>query len=231
MEGGPSYVQTTLSHSAYCAARLFLLGGVWKFAHEIRRQARRHADLPPAAGAGSFDLAPLPPHGNGRLRVYAESAFLVCRARSGTQCGDPGRGDCWALHSLGDPFVIALDDGYSQYLSGILGVESIGGAAFDCPCFVLAEATGEALGTCRAFIKNTVERGGGGAVVQPDAVPHRPGLKDRGNGENPSAVLTLPVHNSIVLVADATRCSELSAFFQGRGFVVRTCARLRFFSA
>ena len=73
-----------------------------------------------------------------------------------TQCGDPGRGDCWALHPLGDPFVIARDDGYSQYLSGILGVESIGGAAFDCPCFVLAEATGEALAAGGEFLRNGV---------------------------------------------------------------------------
>src|SRR6266849_1992879 len=117
-----SYVHTTLSCAAHRSARILVFGGLWKSAHDLRRQARRRADLPPAAGGGSFDLAPIPPQGNGRLRAHAESALLVCRARSGTQCGDPGCGDCWALHSLGHTVRLSLDDGYSEYLSGVLGL-------------------------------------------------------------------------------------------------------------
>src|SRR5712692_5412738 len=59
----------------------------WQSTHDLCRQTPHRADLSPAAGRGSFDPAPFPPQGNGRVRAYAQSPLLVGRARSGAQRG------------------------------------------------------------------------------------------------------------------------------------------------
>ena len=79
---------------------------------------------------------------------------MVYRARPSAECGDPGRADCRALHSLRDTPPLALDDGHPQYLSGVPYLGTIRGAARRSSFALLAETTGGARGICGAFLNN-----------------------------------------------------------------------------
>jgi hypothetical protein len=71
---------------------------------------------------------------------------MVYRARPSAECGDPGRADCRALHSLRDTPPLALDDGHPRYLSGVPYLGTIRGAARRSSFALLAETTGREMG-------------------------------------------------------------------------------------
>ena len=111
------------------------------------------AGLPATTRGRGFDPTPVTSEGDGRCHAYAESAFMVYRARPGAECCDPGRIDCGAVHSLGDTPPLALDDGHPRYLSGVPYLGTIPGAARLSSFALLAETTGEIFRTCGWVLK------------------------------------------------------------------------------
>ncbi len=99
------------------------------------------------------------PHGSCRFskRWAAWCSCSACSCGSlhaiSTQCGSRGRTHSRALHSGSDTASFALDDGHSQYVSGVPLVGAICRAARNSRFALLAEATGGALGACREFLK------------------------------------------------------------------------------
>jgi len=82
--------------------------------------------------------------------------------RSSTECGNRGRPHCRALHTVGDAAPVALDDGHSQYVSGVPLVGAICGAVRHSRFALLAEAAGGAVGACREFLKSDLSAAGVG---------------------------------------------------------------------
>jgi hypothetical protein len=132
---------------------------------DLCRQAAYRASLAATTRGRVFDPTPVPSEGDGRCHAYAESASMVYRAQPSAECGDPGRVDCRALHSLRDTPPLTLDDGHPQYLSGVPYLGTICGAARGSSFALLAETTGGALGICGAFLNNTGALGRGFCVV------------------------------------------------------------------
>ena len=120
----------------------------------------------------------------GGVTLMAESAPVACRTQSGAQRRHRGRADCGAMHSLRDTASLAMGDRHSEYLSGVSLVGTIRRAARNSSFALLAEAAGDALGTCRKFLK-IAEQGTGEVTwssLNTVALRLDP---NRGNGENP----------------------------------------------
>ena len=95
-----------------------------------------------------------------------------------------GRADCGAMHSLRNTPSLAMGDRHSEYLSGVSLVGTIRRAARNSSFALLAEAAGDALGTCRRFLK--IEEQGTGEVTWSSLNTVALRLDpNRGNGENP----------------------------------------------
>ena len=145
------YVRATLSFATDWIAECLHTDRRWGPSDDLCRQAAYHAGLAATSRGRGFDPIPVPSEGGGRCHAYAESAFMVYRARPSAECGDPGRADCRALHSLRDTPPLTLDDGHSRYLSGIPYLGTIRGAARRSSFALLAETTGWARGTWGRF--------------------------------------------------------------------------------
>ena len=148
------YVQATLSFATDWIADCLHTNRRWGPSDDLCRQAAYHAGLPATTRGRGFDPTPVTSEGDGRCHAYAESAFMVYRARPSAECGDPGRVDCRALHSLRDTPPLPLDDGHPRYLSGVPYLGTIRGAARRSSFALLAKTTGGALRICGAFLNN-----------------------------------------------------------------------------
>ena len=122
-------------------------------ADDLCRQAADRADPPATTRGRGFDSTPVTSEGDGWGHAYAESTFMVCRARPSAECGDPGRIDCRALHSLRGTSPLALDDGHPKYLSGVPCLGTIRGSARRCGVALLREASGGASRICGRVLK------------------------------------------------------------------------------
>src|SRR5262249_39919065 len=106
----------------------------------------------------SFHASGLPAEGDGWSYAHACPAPVVCCGRSVTERGHPEWVDCRVVRSFRYTAAFTLDHGYSQYLSGLPGVGTFGGAAGTGGCLVLAEAARETLATGRKLLKQMMCR-------------------------------------------------------------------------
>jgi hypothetical protein len=101
--------------------------------------------------------------------------FDVTQSRA--QRGPRGRSYCRTLHTGADAAPFAVDDGHSQYLSGIPLVGAICSAACSGRVALLAAATACALGTYRKFLRRALAAGRD--VARPDTVALWPDPRQR----------------------------------------------------
>ena len=117
------------------------------------RQTSRGLGLPATTRGGGFDPPSVTLQGNGWHHAHGGSAPVACRTQSGAQHRRRRCADCRAMHSLRDTASLALGDRHSEYLPGVSLVGTIRCAARNSSLTLLAEAAGDALGTCRRFLK------------------------------------------------------------------------------
>src|SRR5713101_7356971 len=145
---GSRHDRTTVSLSAHFPTPVRTIGCTRRIVGDLCREAPYRADLSATTRGRGVHTAPVASQRDGRHGAHARRALVARFTQSCTQCGSRGRTHCRALHSGSDTASFALDDGHSQYVSGVPLVGAICGAARNSRSAVLAEAAGGRLGTC-----------------------------------------------------------------------------------
>src|SRR6266853_4555061 len=145
--GGARHDWTTVSSLAHFPTCVLTIGCTRRPVDDLCREAPHRADLSAATRRRGIHTAPVASQRDGRHGTHARRALVARFTRSSTECGNRGRTHCRALHSGSDAAPVALDDGHSQYVSGVPLVGAICGAARNSRFALLAAAAGGALGT------------------------------------------------------------------------------------
>jgi len=153
---GAHHDWTAVSFSAHFPTCLLTIGRTWRPVADLCREAPHRADLSATTRGRGVHTAPVASQRDGRHGAHARRALVARFTQSSTQCGSRGRTHCRVLHSGSDTASFALDDGHSQYVSGVPLVGAICGAARNSRFAVLAEAAGGRLGTCWEFLKSEI---------------------------------------------------------------------------
>src|SRR5215472_13999274 len=158
--GGGHYARATVSRSEHSPACVFITGRSGRPAADLCREAPDRGNPSAPARRRSVHVVPVDAKGNRRHGAHARHTDVVCVTQSGAQRGRRGRSNCRTLHTGADATFFAVDDGHSQYLSGIPVVGAICGAACSGRVALLAAATACALGTDRKFLRRALAEGG-----------------------------------------------------------------------